>query len=160
MLKPAFMAATVLLLLTLVVVTPRLIGPQEDISSLPRLILNYDDGMLIVFVTSLSGTYLYRELSLIVTPSTSLDSTVRNATSAMALEERIPLNLTPSFHLEAGAEDGIGQLFGVHLDVVAVESAGGWSLRLIMEPAPPREVLGEDLRSAPFATLLERRNGA
>jgi hypothetical protein len=159
MLKPAFMAATVLLLLTLVVVTPRLIGPQEDISSLPRLILNYDDGTLIAFVTSLSGTYLYRELSLAVTPSAGPGAVARNATTAMALEERIPLDLLPSFRLEAGAEDGLGQRFAVHLDVVAVESAEGWSLRLTMDPAPPREVLGEDLRSSPFATLLERRNG-
>ncbi len=160
MLKPAFMAATVLLLLTLVVVTPRLIGPQEDLSSLPRLILNYDEGTLIAFVTSLSGTYLYRELSLTITPSTGAESVVRNATGVMGLEEHIPLDLMPSFRLEVGAEDGLGQLFGIRIDVVAVESAEGWSLRLIMEPALPRVIMGSDLRSAPFATLLERRDGS
>ena len=159
MLKPAFMAATVLLLLTLVVVTPRLIGPQEDLSSLPRLILNYDDGTLIVFVTSLSGTYLYQRLSINVTPSTGSDSVLRNATRAMALEERIPLDLMSSFHLEAGAEDGLGQVFGIGLDVMAEESGEGWSLRLILEPGPPRVLTGQDLQNAPIATLLERRAG-
>ncbi len=159
MLKPAFMAATVLLLLTLVVVTPRLIGPQEDISSLPRLILNYDDGTLIAFVTSLSGTYLYPRLSITVTPSSGSDSVLRNATRAMALEERIPLDLMSSFRLEAGAEDGLGHLFGLGLDVMAVESAEGWTLRLILEPGPPRVFTGQDLRNSPFATLLERRDG-
>ncbi len=159
MLKPAFMAATVLLLLILVVVTPRLIGPQEDISSLPRLILNYDDGTLIVFVTSLSGTNLYPRLSIKVTPSSGSDWDPQNATRAMALEERIPLDLMSSFHLEAGAEDGLGQLFGLGLDVMAVESAVGWTLRLILEPGPPRVFTGQDLRNSPFATLLERRDG-
>ncbi len=158
MLKPAFMAATVLLLLTLVVVTPRLIGPQEDISSLPRLILNYDDGTLIVFVTSLSGTYLYQRLSINVTPSSGPVWDPQNATRAMALEERIPLDLMSSFHLKVGAEDGLGQLFGLGLDVVAVESAEGWSLRLILESGPQRLFTGQALQNAPFATLLERRD--
>ncbi len=158
MLKPAFMAATVLLLLTLVVVTPRLIGPPEDISSLPRLILNYDDGTLIAFVTSLSGTYLYPRLSIIITPSSGSDSVLRNATRAMALEERISLDLMSSFHLEVGAEDGLGQLFGRDLDVMAVESAEGWSLQLILESGLPRVFTGQALQNAPFATLLERRD--
>jgi hypothetical protein len=159
MLKPAFMAATVLLLLTLVVVTPRLIGPQEDISSLPRLILNYDDGTLIVFVTSLSGTYLYPRLSINVTPSSGSDWVPRNTTRAMALEERIPLHLMSSFHLEAGAEDGLGQLFGLGLNVVAEASNEGWTLHLILESGPTRVLTGQALQNAPFATLLERRDG-
>jgi hypothetical protein len=159
MLKPAFMAATVVLLLTLVVVTPRLIGPQEDISSLPRLILNYDEGILIAFVTSLSGTYLYESLFVHVIPSTGPDPILRNATRAMALEERIPLDVISSFRLEAGAQDGLGQLFDVQLDVVAVESPEGWSFRLILDPgSPPRRFTGQELQNAPFATLMERRN--
>ena len=159
MLKPAFMAATVLLLLTLVVLMPRLIGPQEDISSLPRLILNYDEGTLIAAVTSLSGTYLYRELSLEVTPAGEPTGVVHNASGVMALEERIPLDVMPAFHLEATAEDDLGQLFSLGIEVIGTESAEGWSLRILHDPAPPRVILGDDLRMSPIATLLERRNG-
>ncbi|MFQ6012855.1 MAG: hypothetical protein ACE5LS_04355 [Thermoplasmata archaeon] len=160
MLKPAFMAATILFLLTLVVVTPRLIGPQEDLTSLPRLILSYDEGTLIALVTSLSGTYLYQTLFINVTASTGPESIFRNATRAMVLEQRIPLDSVPSFRLEAGAEDGRGQQFGVRLDVVAFESLEGWSLRLIETGSPPRVITGRDLQNTPFATLMERGNVA
>ncbi|MFQ5986753.1 MAG: hypothetical protein ACE5KQ_05290 [Thermoplasmata archaeon] len=161
MLKPAFMAATLLLLLTLVVVTPRLIGPPEDISSLPRIILNFDEGSLIVFVTSLSGTYLYEALFIEVTPSPGPEPILRNASRSMALEERIPLDVMASFRLEAGAVDGLGQRFEVLLDVVATESSDGWTVRLLESGSPPRVYAGPDLQNVPlFATLMERRTAA
>ncbi|MFQ5908999.1 MAG: hypothetical protein ACE5JE_09300, partial [Thermoplasmata archaeon] len=137
----------------------RLIGPQEDIASLPRLILNYDEGILIAFVTSLSGTYLYESLFIHVIPSDGPEPIFRNATRAMALEERIPLEVMSSFRLEAGAQDGLGQHFDVMVDVVAVESLEEWSLRLFLDGAnPPRMFTGQELQNAPFATLMERRN--
>lgn len=159
MLKPAFMAATVLLLVILVVLTPRLIGPREDISSLPRLILNYDEGSLVAFVTSLSGTYLYRALYLNVTPLAGPEPILRNATRAMALEERIPLETMPEFVMEVVAEDGLGQFFDLHVTVRAIPGSEGWTFRLVLEPgAAPREFTSRDLMNAPFATLMERRD--
>ncbi len=156
--RKAFMAATILVLLMLVLVTPRLIGVQEDISSLPRLILNYEEDQLVVFVTSLSGTYLYRALFLNITPMGEANATERHVENAHALEERVPLNETQAFVLETEAVDRRDSRFNLTLDVNAQEMEGDWGFSLLFSgESQPRTVSGEDLSNSPLVTLLERR---
>lgn len=154
------MAATVLLLLLLVLITPRLIGGPEDISSLPRLILNYDEDRLILFVTSLSGTYLYRTLYLNLTPEGGGNGPLRAIVSdSHGLERVVPLSATTRFSVEAVAVDRGDTPFDLVLDVSASQTASGWRFQLLFPDEPqPRTVTVTDedfVDGLPY--LLQRR---
>ena len=158
--KRAFMAATVLLLLALVVVTPRLIGPKEDISSLPRVILNYYEGHLVVGVTSLSGLYIYDALYLNVTRESG-PPLPWNGTHLMALQGRVPLDGPGDLRVEAAAMDARGVWFDGTLNVTALADGEGWVFRVRSSPeALPREMSAQELTESPVATLMERRRAA
>lgn len=169
MLRQALMAATVILLILLVILTPQLVGVQEDISSLPRLILNYDDtgDLLILFVTSLSGTYLYPGLYLNVTYESDPPSML-NKTHAHGLEH--PVNLTRvsqgqlsvsgTFNVEVVAIDRRNSHFDLSLQVTVTPVAGDWRLEMVFGDDQPRIVTSQDLLNAPLATLLQRRDSA
>ncbi len=61
------MAAAVLILLLLVLITPLLLG-QEDISSFPKLVLSTSASNLYLYVTSWSGgTVFYKDIALNLT---------------------------------------------------------------------------------------------
>ncbi len=155
------MAATVLLLLLLVLITPRLIGVQEDISSLPRLILNYSQDELIIFITSLSGTYIYKAIYLNVTPDGEQNATRRSVQYSHGLEERVDVNDMSQFDLEAVAIDRRDSLFDISADISASRTEEGWSFSLLLsEEGTPRNLTQEDLSSSPFATLMSRREGS
>lgn len=155
--KRAFMAATVVLLLALVVVTPRLIGPKEDISSLPRVILNYHEGHLVAGVTSLSGLYIYDALYLNVT-RTGGPTLPWNETHVMALEGRIPLEDPMELLVEAAAMDARGVWFDGALNVTVLADGDDWVFRVRSDPdALPRELRAQELTESPVATLMERR---
>lgn len=160
MLKRAFMAATLLALLSLVVVTPQLVGPREDISSIPRLIVTYYDDTLVVLVTSLSGTYLYPRTELNVSVD-DIPLLTRNATQSLSLEGRIPLNGTMDLALQAAAMDARRIWFAARVDLTVTPGTEDWNIRLVPEPdALPRELTAQDLAESPFATLLKRQEAS
>lgn len=165
------MAATVILLLLLVIVTPRLVGVQEDISSLPRLILNFEDSeeLLILFVTSLSGTYLYRALYLNLTPEGASDPVMAMESNSHGLEYPVDFKAISgqefvtrsSFSVETVAIDRRNSRFSISLEVTVTPSAEGWQFEFLFEEErQPRVVTSQDLLNAPFATLLQRRSAA
>lgn len=159
------MAATVVLLISLVVVVPRLLGGGEDLASLPRLILNFDedDERLVFFVTSLSGTYLYRSLHLNITAEGS-GPWEANASNQHGLEVAISLREVQgepvAFHVAALAVDRGDASFDLSLQVTVNPwtEAEGWRFELLFgEEAQARIVTDRDLMASPLATLLERR---
>lgn len=166
MIRKALMAATVILLILLVILTPRLVGVQEDISSLPRLILNFDDSedLLILFVTSLSGTYLYSVLYLNVTYEGWADRL--NETHTHGLE--YPVNLTQVtqgqlsvsavFNLEVVAIDRRSSHFDLSLQVTITPVAEDWEFELVFGDGPPQIVTSQEILNGPRATLLQRRS--
>ncbi len=168
------MAATVLVLFLLVLITPRLTGIQEDISSLPRLILNYDEeeeGM-VLYLTSLAGTYLYRNLYLNITPGVGDFPLLRNVSNSHGLELGVHLaGLSGTFHVmpvsfivEAAAIDKRSVVFDLTLHVTATPEVEegvtrGWRFELLFgEEIQPRIVTHQDLLNSPIATLLQRRD--
>ncbi len=167
MLRQAFMAATVILLLLLVIITPRLVGVQEDISSLPRLILNYDDeeDLLVLFVTSLSGTYLYKALYLNLTPEggvadSAMDSNTHGLEYPVDFKEISGQEVVTrsSFIVETVAIDRRSSEFDLSLDMTVTPLAEGWQFELFLgEERQHRMLSSQDLLNAPLATLLQRR---
>lgn len=158
MLRKGLMAATVLLLLLLVLVTPRLIGVREDISTLPRLILNFQGEDVIAFITSLSGTYVYKALYLNVTPADGGPAHRLHVANSHALEAKMNLTEMRRFALEAAALDRRDVFFDTAVDVRASLGDEGWSFRLLVEEeTTPRILTQEELTASPFATLMERR---
>ncbi len=152
------MAATVMLLLLLVLITPRLIGVREDISSLPRLILNYGNEDFVAFVTSLSGTYLYSALYLNITPRNGPNSAHYVVNDSHALEGRIGLEGSSQFNIEAVAVDQRRVFFDISVDVEASRTAKGWSFTLRLSgETTPRVLTENDISNTPFATLMQRR---
>lgn len=155
------MAATVLLLLLLVLITPRLIGYREDISTLPRLIINYGEDDLIIFITSLSGTYLYEALFLNITTLDGDNLTQKQDRNSHGLQERVELNQTTQFLLDAVAEDRRRVFFETRMEVTATKGSEGWSFRLLLLPERTLRVLTEnDLLNSPFATLMQKREAS
>jgi hypothetical protein len=158
MIRKAFMAATVLLLLLLVLITPRFIGYREDISTLPRVIVNYGEDELVVLVTSLSATYLYEALFLNVTYLDAEGVTLLHERNTYAVQERVDLNVSRRFSLEAVAVDRRGEVFETRLEVTALKGPEGWTFELLILPEKtPRVLTAEDMMNSPFVTLLERR---
>lgn len=159
--KRAFMAATLLLLVALLAIVPRLTGPREDIASVPRVVLNYVDDQLVVLVTSLSGTYLYDTLHLNVTTAGGEEGDRWVAHQRLTLEERVSLQGPVEFHLEAAVQDARGVWFDAALQVNATPTDGSWTFRLVTEPGRlPQSLTAEDLAESPFATLLKRRGAS
>ncbi len=172
MLRKALMAATILLLLLLVLITPRLLGVREDLSTIPRLIVNYneDEEGLVLYLTSLAGTYLYRKLYLNFT-SEALNFTLReNASDSHGLEYRVDSRLFSgqfqvapfAFDVEAAAVDRRSAVFDLALHVTATpqveEGDRSWRFEFLFgEETQPRVVTDRDLLNTPLATFLERR---
>ncbi|MEE9236224.1 MAG: hypothetical protein V3U52_00320 [Thermoplasmata archaeon] len=155
MLRKALMAAIILLLLLLVLITPRLIGVREDISTLPRLILNYESDEFIIFITSLSGTYVYRTLYLNITSFDLPNTTRSRVANSLGLEGKLYLNETTHFSLEAVAEDQRNVFFDLTLEAVASETQQGWSFTLL--DSGQKVLTDGDLSVSPFVTLMPRR---
>lgn len=166
------MAATILLLLLLVLVTPRLLGVREDLSTLPRLIVNYDEDEegVILYLTSLAGTYLYRKLYLNITPEVGDHRS--NASDSHGLEHRVDFQRFLgsaiqefSFGVEAAAVDRRSAVFDLTVQVTAMPVLEGetrsWRFAFLFEEeTQPRVVSDQDLLNSPIATFLERREAA
>ncbi len=155
--RKVLMAATVLLLLLLVIITPGLIGVREDISTRPRLILNYEDGEFIVFITSLSGTYVYRSLYLNITSVGGQNSTQLQweNNNSHGLEAKLDVSEMRHFNTDAVAMDQRPVFFDLSVEVEVEEVPQGLSFTLhISEESTPRILMEDDL---PIPTLMQRR---
>jgi hypothetical protein len=64
MIKKVLMAATIVVLVLLIIITPRLIGTGEEVQSIPRLLVDYVGNETKIFVVGTFGDYRYSNISI------------------------------------------------------------------------------------------------
>ena len=64
MIRKVLMAATIVVLVLLIIITPRLLGEEKEISSIPKVIVDYTNNHTIVYVTGAFGDYKYTNITI------------------------------------------------------------------------------------------------
>ncbi len=124
MIKKILMAATVILLLLAVIITPRLLG-RSDVSSFPVVRFTIQDHRLHLLVTSVSGDYLYRGIFLLIDDnSLELVRVETNNTwgerASLLVGDRMVFNLTSVVY------DRLLNLYRLNVHFVITREANSW----------------------------------
>lgn len=126
MFRKVLMAATVLILLMLVILTPKLLG-RSDVSSFPTLRFTLQEGQLFLLVTSISGDYLYRDITLLVDNNTGelVREVVNNSFMASA---HLPARNNLFFSVTSWAHDRMGATYKFEKsNFVLRQETNGWT---------------------------------
>ena len=106
MLRKGLMAATVIILVLLNIIAPRLVGRETEVSSLPKIVMDYANNNTTIYVHSAFGEHRYTNITIHVQNESIGWSNTSTDVDIYALTVRIPANVTLGFFLEVLVYDG------------------------------------------------------
>jgi hypothetical protein len=106
MMRKAMMAATVIILVLLNIIAPRLIGRETEVSSLPKIVVDYGNNNTTIYVHSSFGEHRYTNITIHVQNESIGWSNTSTDIETYALTMRIPSNVTLGFFMEVLVYDG------------------------------------------------------
>ncbi len=125
MFRKVVMAVTVLVLLMLVILTPKLLG-RSDVSSFPTLRFTVQDGQIFLLVTSVSGDYLYRDMALTIDNGGKLVYK-EVANNSFTLSAHLPVDQFRVFNVTSDVHDRIGFTYKLErTSFVLSPQTNGW----------------------------------
>lgn len=148
------MVVTILVLLSLILVTPSLLGRSPELSSLPILIigLSHDNRTMSVDVGGAVGWYMYENATIRVR-SLNLNSTFNVTVSeneTYDLHTKIPINATNNFfRVHALIFDRLDNYFETNVTARVYRNADGRTVMAFTFPDPEDRGLSETLRFPP-----------
>ena len=106
MIKKFLMAATIVVLILLIIMAPRLIGTEKEVSSIPKVVVDYVDNRTVVYVYSAFGDYRYTNITIFAGNETTTWSDTATDDETYFLSLKIPASVVTNFYLKAIAYDG------------------------------------------------------
>jgi hypothetical protein len=100
------MAATIVVLVLLIIITPRLIGKETELSSIPRVIVDYANNNTTVYVHSAFGDHRYSNITIYVENETMAWRNITSDVEVYMLSMKIPASVSTAFFLNVSAYDG------------------------------------------------------
>jgi hypothetical protein len=100
MMRKVLMAATVIILVLLNIITPRLVGRETEVSSLPIIVVDYANDNTTVYVHSAFGDHRYTNITIHVQNESIGWSNMTSDIEAYALTIRVPVHVTTGFFME------------------------------------------------------------
>lgn len=106
MMRKVLMAVTIVVLVMLNIITPRLIGRETEVSSLPKIVVDYANNNTTVYVHSAFGEHRYTNITIHVQNESIGWSNVTSDVEVYSLTVKIPENVTTGFYMEVLVYDG------------------------------------------------------
>jgi uncharacterized protein (UPF0333 family) len=105
MIRKVLMAATVIVLVLLNIITPRLIGRETEVSSLPKIVVDYANNNTTVYVHSAFGDHRYTNITIHVQNESVGWSNVTTDIEIYSLTIKVPIQVTNGFFLKVVVYD-------------------------------------------------------
>ncbi len=106
MIRKLLMAATIVVLVLLIIITPRLLGEEREISSIPKVIVDYSNNNTTVYVTGAFGDYKYTNITISAENESAGWSNFTTDNETYFLRLKIPASVALGFSLNVTVYDG------------------------------------------------------
>jgi hypothetical protein len=106
MMRKVLMAVTVIVLVMLNIITPRLIGRETEVSSLPKIVVDYANNNTTVYVHSAFGDHRYTNMTIHVRNESIGWSNMTTDVEVYALSIKVPVHVTRGFFMDVVVYDG------------------------------------------------------
>lgn len=106
MIRKVLMAATIVVLVLLIIITPRLIGKEKEVSSIPKIVVDYVNNNTTVYVHSAIGDYRYSNITIFAENESVGWNNITTDNETYSLTLKIPALVVIGFYLNVTAYDG------------------------------------------------------
>jgi len=160
MLRKIFMVAVVLVLILLIIVTPNLMGREQDISSIPQLLIDRRGGNeTFIDVHSAFSHYMYSSITVHVQGTDNISfERIMFENNTYDLHFSISDSFSKSFILNVTLEDKKNRPFDYNATVMVKEDEKGLFLSIHQEDSSVPKIVREE--NLPFKDTIPMREGA
>lgn len=159
MLQKVFMVAVVLVLILLIIVTPNLMGREQDISSIPQLLIDRVANETLIDVHSAFSHYMYSSIIVHVQGIDNISfERIVFEDNTYDLHFSISDSSSKSFILNVTLQDKKNRPFDYNATVMVMEDEKGLYLSIKEEHNPVVKIVREE--NLPFKGTIAMREGA
>jgi len=152
--RRGLMVATVLALAIAILVTPSLVGRRQEISAIPRLLVDFVNDRIFLDVQSALQDFRYNEIALVVTALDVNYSNTIKEDDTYDVHMAIPANVTRYFAVNVTLRDDQALPFEWNGTFSLSSDDGGPYLSVLAEDQQEPKIY----RSFPFKVTIPRRS--